>query len=92
VSGRSVVGYRTRRVPLLLQVRRMPLAKHEIAGTGKGPFAEAPGYGGLSKLTGSVYRQIVLTDDAADKFMNIKFIYEEAEEEEASLNLTSPGP
>jgi hypothetical protein len=46
---------------------RMPLAKHEIAGT-KGPkfMAEAPGYGRVDTFTGSMYWQIVLTDGTVD--------------------------
>lgn len=61
---------------------RMPLAKHEIAGTNKEKLiAEAPGYGRVSYFTGSMYWQIALTDNTvtvverrrlANKFLNLK--------------------
>jgi len=45
----------------------MPLAKHEIAGTkGAKLLAEAPGYGRVDTMTGSMYWQIVLTDGTVD--------------------------
>jgi hypothetical protein len=60
---------------------RMSLAKHEIAGTNKEKLiAEAPGYGRVSYFTGSMYWQIVLTDNTvtvverrrlANKFLNL---------------------
>jgi hypothetical protein len=46
---------------------RMPLAKHEIAGTkGQKFMAEAPGYGRVDTATGSMYWQIVLTNGNVD--------------------------
>jgi hypothetical protein len=66
---------------------RMPLAKHEVVGKEK-LFAEAPGYGGVNKLTGSMYWQIVLGENLvtiierralADRFLGIMSIYEEEE-------------
>ena len=45
----------------------MRLAKLEIAGTkGQKFIAEAPGYGRVDTLTGSIYWQIVLTDGTVD--------------------------
>jgi hypothetical protein len=70
-----------------VEVIRMPLAKHEVAGKEK-LFAEAPGYGGVNNLTGSMYWQIVVGDDTvtiierralANKFLGIMSIYEEGE-------------
>ncbi len=46
---------------------RMPLAKHEIAGAKDEQFmAEAPGYGRVDVVTGSMYWQIVLADSTVD--------------------------
>jgi hypothetical protein len=50
-----------------LEAIRMPLAKHEISGTKASKFmAEAPGYGRVNVMTGSVYWQIALTDGTVD--------------------------
>jgi hypothetical protein len=66
---------------------RIALAKHEVAGKEK-LFAEAPGYGGVNKLTGSMYWQIVLAEDVvtiierrelANKFLGIVSMNEEGE-------------
>jgi hypothetical protein len=89
----AVRNYKDRTDALFRQVEaiRMPLAKHEIAGKEK-LFAEAPGYGGISKLTGSMYWQIVLTDGTvdmierrrlSDSFLGVMNPFEEQEQEEA---------
>jgi co-chaperonin GroES (HSP10) len=44
---------------------RIPLAKHEIAGN-KNLIAEAPGYGRVDLLTGSMYWQIALSNGTVD--------------------------
>src|SRR5262245_64522419 len=71
---------------------RMPLAKHEVAGQEK-LLAEAPGFGGVNKLTGSMYWHIALSEievtiierrTLADQFLNILSWFEE---EEAALLL-----
>lgn len=62
---------------------RLPLAKHEIAGTkNERFFAEAPGYGRVDTMTGSMYWQINPAEDGyvdlinrhklADAFMSMK--------------------
>jgi hypothetical protein len=89
----AIRGYKESTEPLFRDVEaiRMPLAKHEVAGKEK-LFAEAPGFGGVNKLTGSMYWQIVLAEDQvtiierrrlADKFLGIKGEYEPEEEAEA---------
>jgi hypothetical protein len=46
---------------------RVPLAKHEIGGAkAEGLMAEAPGYGRVNLMTGSMYWQIVLADGGVD--------------------------
>src|SRR4051794_38954146 len=81
---KSIRDYRDATDELFRDVEaiRMPLAKHEIAGTNKVKLiAEAPGYGRVSYFTGSMYWQIVLADNTvtvierrrlADKFLNLK--------------------
>jgi hypothetical protein len=73
---------------------RMPLAKHEIASNER-YFAEAPGYGGVSFLTGSMHWQIANTDGTvemierrrlADKFLCIKTPLEEEKESEEGVS------
>jgi hypothetical protein len=75
-----------------IEAIRMPLAKHEIAGREK-LFAEAPGYGGINKLTGSMNWQVVLDENTvtiidrrelANKFLGILSVYEEEEEQPES--------
>jgi hypothetical protein len=61
---------------------RLPLAKHEMAGSKNEQFmAEAPGYGRVDTMTGSMYWQINLEDGyvdvinrhkLADAFMSMK--------------------
>jgi hypothetical protein len=89
----TIRKYKEETEPLFREVEaiRMPLAKHEIAGNEK-LLAEAPGFGGVSKLTGSMYWQIPLSENEvtiierrtlADKFLNMSWF----EEEEAALLL-----
>jgi hypothetical protein len=90
----AIRRYKENTEPLFREVEaiRMPLAKHEVAGKEK-LFAEAPGFGGVNKLTGSMYWQIVLSENEvtiierrtlADRFLNILSWFEE---EEAALLL-----
>jgi hypothetical protein len=87
-------NYKTKTEDLFREVEaiRMPLAKHEMVGKEK-LFAEAPGFGGINKLTGSMYWQIVLSENSvtiierrelADKFLGILSWHEE---EDAALSL-----
>ena len=90
----AIRNYKTQTEDLFREVEaiRMPLAKHEMAGKER-LFAEAPGFGGVNKLTGSMYWQIVLSENTvtiierrelADQFMGILSWHEE---EEAALAL-----
>jgi len=90
----TIRDYKARTEDLFREVEaiRMPLAKHEMVGKER-LFAEAPGFGGINKLTGSMYWQIVLSEstvtiverrELADKFMGILSWHEE---EEAALHL-----
>ena len=86
--------YKEETEPLFRKVEaiRIPLAKHEIAGKEK-LLAEAPGLGGVNKMTGSMYWRIVLSErevtiierrTLADRFLNVLSWFEE---EEAALLL-----